>query len=322
MRIYLLSGGSHCSFFMGRVVWSDHCFPWSVAYATTFCLGRCTAFVEKLDSKIWKDCDGRMSITPYAADIVYLLFFNILGLIIWISRVQVVTSAWPWACGFRTSCLAVQVGIDNFCTCLVDALALTGAAFCIYVCIWCWFLSRMATGWKRQRTTSRSDENLSRINWLINEVQRHVLTADLRTTRNQILIRKNPKQTRRSILFSPCKDCSAPFCSVANSPRLIQCCHGWEFNVMLMRLCPTPISRRYCVICLTEGDILNETRQRFVGFVQIAILNVSVGRQNSSWYHVADGRARAWKWSCFFWATTKQNRKWFMSRRQALRGDC
>lgn len=45
-------------------------------------------------------------------------------------------------------------------------------------------------------------------------------------------------------------------------------------------------------MCIVEGNIQNETRERYVGFLHIAILEVSVRRRSPSKKYVVDGGIR------------------------------
>lgn len=40
-----------------------------VAYASTMCLDRCIALAEKLEKRIWNDCNGKTLITLEAAKV-------------------------------------------------------------------------------------------------------------------------------------------------------------------------------------------------------------------------------------------------------------
>lgn len=64
----------------------------SQAYATTTFLGRCIAFAEKLDSRIWNGWNGAAFITEYAANIICLCSSRNLGLTVWILEAEVWTS--------------------------------------------------------------------------------------------------------------------------------------------------------------------------------------------------------------------------------------
>lgn len=60
----------------------------------------------------------------------------------------------------------------------------------------------------------------------------------------------------------------------------IRCCHDCGLSVMLKLVYLASVSRRHLVMCVAEGNILNETRQQFVGIAHITALNAYVSRES------------------------------------------
>lgn len=76
-----------------------------IAYTTTTCRGTRMALAEKLEIRIWSACNGTTTITPWASNVSWRAFSNILGSPVWIAEADMVTVTRHslWECN-KASC--------------------------------------------------------------------------------------------------------------------------------------------------------------------------------------------------------------------------
>lgn len=134
-----------------------------VAYTTTICLCRSTALAERLVTWIWNGCDGRTSVNPWAANVIWPVLSNILGSMALIPNAVVVTKTQCSLCGLSTFCRAIRIGCEMASSSLNS---LRGGAMTCDGLDWVFWsrcvAERIVTGWRCHGTTLRSTEKISR----------------------------------------------------------------------------------------------------------------------------------------------------------------
>lgn len=74
------------------------------------CLEKCTAFEEKLLTRMWKGWDGSKSTTTRAKDVNRQVPSNSLRSTVFILDADVITSKWCFLCDSGSVCCAMRIG--------------------------------------------------------------------------------------------------------------------------------------------------------------------------------------------------------------------
>lgn len=86
-------------------------------------------------------------------------------------------------------------------------------------------------------------------------------------------------------------------------------CHDSWGSTLLSRLRTALVSRRHCVMYIAEVDTSNKTQQQYVGFAHIAISDVIIDMESSSWYHIPFGGVDFETWLHFFQIVAKRDKR-------------
>lgn len=98
-----------------------------MTFATTICLGKGIYFAAKLEN-ICDWCERSVSISSYAADIICVLFSNILGCTVWMPDADVVINTSCRVCDWQIIFCAKFQGRGEISTRLVSFLLLMSPA--------------------------------------------------------------------------------------------------------------------------------------------------------------------------------------------------